>query len=53
MLGKPFIAKKSIAVESILDKHPRLTREAIEAALAYAAHVVRSDVMYPASDVSA
>lgn len=66
MMGKPVIAGTRITVESILDKlaagetpeqvldaHPRLTREEIEAALEYAADVLRSDIIYPASDVSA
>jgi uncharacterized protein (DUF433 family) len=66
MMGKPVIAGTRITVESILDKlaagetpeqildaHPRLTREAIQAALGYAADVLRSDVIYPASDVPA
>ncbi|MFH1118039.1 MAG: DUF433 domain-containing protein [Pseudomonadota bacterium] len=65
MMGKPVIAGTRITVESILDRlaagetpeqlldaHPRLTRGGIEAALAYAADVLRSDVIYPASDVS-
>lgn len=64
-MGKPVIAGTRITVESILDKlaagetperildaHPRLTREGIEAALAYAADVLRSDVIYRTSDVS-
>lgn len=63
MMGKPVVAGTRITVESILDKlaagetpeqilaaHPRLSREAIAAALAYAADVLRSDVVYPASD---
>jgi len=66
MMGKAVIAGTRITVESILDKlaagetneqildaHPRLTREAIEAALAYAADVLRSDVVYPAPGASA
>jgi uncharacterized protein (DUF433 family) len=66
MMGKPVVAGTRITVESILDKlaagetpdqilaaHPRLTREAIAAALAYAADVLRSDVVYPASDLHA
>ena len=65
MMGKPVIAGTRITVESILDKlaagetpeqileaHPRLSRNAIVASLAYAADVLRSDVIYPTSDVS-
>ena len=66
MMGKPVIAGTRITVESILgrlaagetaeqilDAHPRLTREALLAALSYTADVLRSDVIYPAPDVSA
>ncbi|MGQ0593883.1 MAG: DUF433 domain-containing protein [Gammaproteobacteria bacterium] len=54
MMGKPVIAGTRITVELILEKlgagetvdqmlaaHPRLTREAVAAALAFAAHVLR------------
>ncbi len=60
MMGKPVIAGTRITVEVILEKlaagesiehvleaHPRLTREAIFAALAFAAEALRADVVYP------
>ena len=66
MMGKPVIAGTRITVESILDRlaagetteqlldvHPRLTSEAISAALAFAAAVLRMDVTYPVSDKAA
>jgi uncharacterized protein (DUF433 family) len=34
-------------IEQILDAHPRLTREAIQAALAFAKDALRADVVYP------
>jgi len=60
MMGKPVIAGIRITVELILEKlasgetfdqileaHPRLTREAIQAGLAFAAEALRADVVYP------
>lgn len=60
MMGKPVIVGTRISVELVLEKlaagetaeqileaHPRLTREAIQAALAFAAEALRADVVYP------
>ena len=66
MMGKPVVAGTRITVESILEKlaagesidqvlqaHPRLTREAVYAALAFAAEALRADVVYPAPGIAA
>jgi len=66
MMGKPVIAGTRITVELILEKlsagetieqildaHPRLTREAIQAALAFAAEALRADVVYPIAESAA
>jgi uncharacterized protein (DUF433 family) len=63
MMGKPVIKGTRITVELILEKlaageseeqiqeaHPRLTLEAIHAALAFAAEALRADVVYPVSE---
>lgn len=65
MMGKPTVAGTRITVESILEKlaagesveqivsaHPRLTPEGVRAAIAFAAEVLRADVVYPAERVT-
>ena len=66
MMGKPVVSGTRItvelileklatgeAIEQILDAHPRLTREAIQAALAFAAEALRADVVYPIAEPAA
>lgn len=66
MMGKPVIAGTRITVELILEKlaagetvehildaHPRLTRQAIQKALAFAARALKADVVYPMDEVHA
>ena len=66
MMGKPIIVGTRITVELILEKlaagetseqildaHPRLTREAIQAALEFAADALRADVVYPIGERAA
>jgi uncharacterized protein (DUF433 family) len=60
LMGKPVIAGTRVTVELILEKaaagesidqivasHPRLTRPAVLAAFAFAAHALRADAVYP------
>lgn len=60
LMGKPVVAGTRISVELILEKlaasessedllnaHPRLTKEAVYAALDFAARALRADVVYP------
>jgi uncharacterized protein (DUF433 family) len=64
MMGKPVIVGTRITVELILEKlasgetieqvleaHPRLTRQAVLAALGFAAQALRADVVYPIAEV--
>ena len=65
MMGKPVITGTRISVELILEKlaagesfeqiidaHPRLTKDAIQAALGFAAKALKADVIYPISRVA-
>jgi len=65
MMGKPVIVGTRITVELILEKlaagesieqildaHPRLTREAIQAALSFAKEALRADVIYPVAEAA-
>ena len=66
MMGKPVIAGTRITVELILEKlaagetveqileaHPRLTHDSVQAALAFAAEVLKGDVVYPVAGAAA
>ncbi len=66
MMGKPVIAGTRITVDLVLEKlgsgesieavleaHPRLTREAVLAALRFAAQALRAEVVYPITARSA
>ncbi len=65
MMGKPVISGTRITVESILERlaagestediiisNPSLTREALQAALMFAAEALRADTIYPLTEVS-
>ncbi len=66
MMGKPVIVGTRItvelileklaageSVEQILDAHPRLTKEAVLAALDFASKVLKADVVYPVPEKAA
>jgi uncharacterized protein (DUF433 family) len=65
MMGKPIVVGTRITVELILEKlaagestqqiitaHPRLTPEAVKAALTFAAEALRADVVYPIAEAA-
>ena len=65
MTGKPVVRGTRITVELILEKlaagqtedqllraHPRLTHDAILAALGFAAEALRADIVYPFESVA-
>jgi uncharacterized protein (DUF433 family) len=66
MMGKPVIRGTRITVELILEKlaagetveqildaHPRLTKPAVLAAIAFAGEALRADVVYPIMEPAA
>ncbi len=66
MMGKPVVKGTRITVELILEKlaagetieqildaYPRLTHEGIQAALTFAAEVLKGDVVYPVNEAAA
>jgi uncharacterized protein (DUF433 family) len=66
MMGKPVVAGTRITVELILEKlaagetieqlldaYPRLTRAAVLAALEFAAHALKADIVYPVPEQAA
>lgn len=63
MMGQPVVSGTRITVDLILEKlsagesfeqllqaHPRLTKEGIQAALKFAREALRADVVYPISE---
>lgn len=65
MMGKPTVAGTRMTVELILEKlasgetidqllsaHPRLTPDAIRAAIRFAAEALRADVIYPVEKIA-
>ena len=65
MMGKPVVKGTRITVELILEKmsagesveellsaHPRLSEDAIRAAVAFACEALRADVVYPTDEVA-
>jgi uncharacterized protein (DUF433 family) len=65
MMGKPVIKGTRMTVELIIEKlaagetsdqileaYPRLTQQSIQAALGFAAEVLRADVIYPVTEIA-
>ncbi len=65
LMGKPVVAGTRITVELILEKlaagesieqvleeHPRLSRDSVLAAIAFASEALRADVVYPVRDTA-